>query len=455
MPTCASASSRSPPSTRARSSSSSSRGPRGRRRTRRSAARRCSVGGTRSSSASSRHRADERHAEVRRRGHQARRRSRRAATAPDVDVPPRRSAGSSSRERLALGRRGPAAPRLRLRAELAEGARAGRRSVPPRAVPTPVPAAIKAEADRIVAGAKDDAEKATQLFAFVSHDIRSIDLPLGWAGYEPHSPEVVLAEPLRRRSRQGRPASRARRVAEHQGPPGARAHRQGAGDRRGADARAVRSHDRQARRRQQRRVGRSERRARPVRRRVRGPGQPRPSARQGRRRARLAPGARSVDVGLAHQGAVHALAERRPRWRSTRTSSRAGTPTARPRELRPLKGELADRYFQQQAAGMSASALDKGHTVSDTLSVTGPVTVDTRRHAFPATRRRRRNMRVFELPPVTLGVADDEPSASLSARKTAMWVGVPRTERGDITVQIPRAGRSRTCRPSSPARPRA
>jgi hypothetical protein len=46
-------------------------------------------------------------------------------------------------------------------------------------------------------------------------------------------------------------------------------------------------------------------------------------------------------------------------------------------------------------------------------------------------------MRVFELPPISLSVADDEPAASLTTRKTPLWVGVPRTERGEITVQIP------------------
>ncbi|HUS29814.1 MAG TPA: DUF3857 and transglutaminase domain-containing protein, partial [Kofleriaceae bacterium] len=61
-----------------------------------------------------------------------------------------------------------------------------------KAVPNPLPEAIKAEADRVVAGAKDEAEKAQKLYAFVAHDIRSIDLPLGAAGYEPHAPEVVL-----------------------------------------------------------------------------------------------------------------------------------------------------------------------------------------------------------------------------------------------------------------------
>ena len=41
-----------------------------------------------------------------------------------------------------------------------------------KAVPNPLPPSIKVEADRIVAGATTDAEKAAKLYAFVAHDIR-------------------------------------------------------------------------------------------------------------------------------------------------------------------------------------------------------------------------------------------------------------------------------------------
>jgi len=47
------------------------------------------------------------------------------------------------------------------------------------------------------------------------------------------------------------------------------------------------------------------------------------------------------------------------------------------------------------------------------------------------------NFRNFELPDVTLSLADDVPSAGLSTRKYPLWVGSPRTEQGDLTVQIP------------------
>ncbi|HEV8331468.1 MAG TPA: hypothetical protein VGQ22_08620, partial [Steroidobacteraceae bacterium] len=105
-------------------------------------------------------------------------------------------------------------------------------------------------------------------------------------------------------------------------------------------------------------------------------------------------------------------------------------------ELRPLKGELLDRYFQKSAAELASSALDKGHTVGDTQSVTGPLSV-THEVSVPGYSQAQANFRVFELPPVTLDVADDEPGANLSTRKSALWIGTPRIERGELSVQIP------------------
>ncbi|HET9987653.1 MAG TPA: DUF3858 domain-containing protein, partial [Kofleriaceae bacterium] len=105
-------------------------------------------------------------------------------------------------------------------------------------------------------------------------------------------------------------------------------------------------------------------------------------------------------------------------------------------ELRPLKGENLDKFFQQAAGELSASAVDKGHEVSDTMSVTGPMSI-THHVAVPGYSAAQGNFRNFEMPPMTLGVADDVPSASLSKRKYPMWVGAPRTEKGDVTVQIP------------------
>jgi hypothetical protein len=105
-------------------------------------------------------------------------------------------------------------------------------------------------------------------------------------------------------------------------------------------------------------------------------------------------------------------------------------------ELRPLKGELLDRYFQGSAASLSANAVDKRHEVGDTQSVTGALKVE-QQVAVPGYSTAQANFRVFELPPVTLDVAEHEPSAGLSKRETALWIGTPRIERGEITVQVP------------------
>lgn len=304
-----------------------------------------------------------------------------------------------------------------------------------KAIPNPLPPAIKAEADRIVAGAKDDAEKAARLFAFVAHDIRSIDLPLGWAGYEPHAPDVVLHN----------------RYADDRDKVGlllALASSQG------IKGRAVLV-----------RTGKV-----PVISSV-------PTVAQfDRMIAKLDVGGKDVWVDPSDENGQYGVAfagqdnlvlpldkggvelGARPaldpstsvsHTKAQYTLSSNGDLQAKytfelsgwyadqaQAELRPLKGELADKFFQQQAAGVSAAAIDKGHTTTDTQSVTGTVTV-TQDVSVPGYSSAQANMRVFELPPISLSVANDEPSAGLSTRKTPLWVGVPRIERGDITVQIP------------------
>ena len=304
-----------------------------------------------------------------------------------------------------------------------------------KAVPSPLPAAVKAESDRIVAGATTPAEKATKLFAFVAHDIRSIDLPLGWAGYEPHAPEAVL---------QNRYADERDKVglllalASSQGITG----------------RPVLV-----------RTGKV-----PVIASV-------PTIAQfDRVIAKLDIGGKDVwldptdehgQYGLAFAGQDNMvlpldkggseLGSRPPLDPATSISSTKADFKLAPNgdlqasysyeltgyyadraqsELRPLKGELLDRYFQQAAAGLSATALDKRHEVGDTQAVTGALAV-SQQVAVPGYSTAQANFRVFELPAVTLDVADQAPSPRLSTRETALWLGTPRIERGEITVQVP------------------
>ena len=278
------------------------------------------------------------------------------------------------------------------------------------AVPSPLPTPIKAEADRIVAGANDDAEKATKLFAFVAHDIRSIELPLGWAGYEPHAPEVVL---------QNRYADDRDKVglllalAASQGIKGRPVLVRTGKVPVIASVPTIAQFDRM--------IAKLDVDGKDV--------WVDPSDEHGQYGVAFAGQDNLVlplDKGGAELGSRPALdpstsisthegARSRSRRtaisrRSTRTSSPAGTPTARAASCARSRASCSIATSSKQRRASSASALDKGHTVSDTLSVTGAVTV-THDVAVPGYSQAQANFRVFELPPVTLGVAEDEPSA--------------------------------------------
>jgi transglutaminase-like putative cysteine protease len=304
-----------------------------------------------------------------------------------------------------------------------------------KAVPSPLPVSIKAEADRIVAGATTPSEKATKLFAFVAHDIRSIELPLGWAGYEPHAPDVVLQNRyaderdkvgllLALASSQGitgRPVLvRTGKVPVIAGVPTiaqfdrviAKLDVDGKDvwldpqDEHGQYGIAFAGQDNMVLPLDE---GGSELGSRPA---------LDPSTSISTRKAAFK---------LAANGDLEAT------YSYDLTGWYAGRAQD---ELRPLKGELLDRYFQSQAASLAATALDKKHEVGNTQSVTGAFTV-TQQIAVPGYSLAQQNFRVFELPPVSLDVAEEGPSSSLSTRKTPLWLGTPRTERGEVSVQVP------------------
>lgn len=304
-----------------------------------------------------------------------------------------------------------------------------------KAVPSPLPEAIKAEATKIVAGATTPADKAAKLYAFVAHDIRSIDLPLGWAGYEPHSPEVVLQNRyaderdkvgllLALASSQGisgRPVLvRTGKVPVVSSVPTvaqfdriiAKLDVDGKdvwldpGDEQGQYGVAFAGQDNLVLPLDK---GGSELGSRP-------PLDPSTSI-----------SSTKADYKLAANGDLEATYRyEMSGWYADRAQA----------ELRPLKGELLDRFFQQAVGNVSPSAVDKSHEVGDTQSVTGSLNVKQQVSA-PGYSTAQANFRVFELPELTLDVADDQPNAGLSTRKTSLWVGTPRTERGEITVQVP------------------
>jgi transglutaminase-like putative cysteine protease len=303
------------------------------------------------------------------------------------------------------------------------------------AVPSPLPASIKEEADRVVAGATTPADKAAKLFAYVAHDIRSVELPLGWAGYEPHSPDVVLEN---RYADERDKVGLLLALASSQGITGravlvrtgkvpivasvptvaqfdriiAKLDVDGkdvwldAGDEHGQYGVAFAGQDNMVLPLDK---GGSELGSRPA----------------------LDPStsisASKAAFKLAANGDLEATySYELTGWYADRAQG----------ELRPLKGELLDRYFQKSAASLSANALDKKHEVGDTQSVTGALKVE-QQIAVPGYSVAQQNFRVFELPPISLDVAEQAPSSDLTTRKTALWVGTPRTERAEVSVQIP------------------
>jgi transglutaminase-like putative cysteine protease len=303
------------------------------------------------------------------------------------------------------------------------------------AVPTPLPASIKAEADRIVAGATTPADKAQKLFAYVSHDIRSIELPLGTAGYQPHSPDSVLAakyaDPRDKvglllalasaEGISGRPVLvRSGNVPVVQDVPTI-AQFDHIVAKLAVDNKDVWLNPSDENAQYDVVLAGQDSLVLPL---------EKGGSELGHRPLADPDSSRSHVIAaftLAANGDLDATYKYElTGWYADRASA----------ELRALKGEHLDKFFQRGAAELSAAAIDKGHQVSDTMSVQGPITV-TQHVSVPGYSAAQGNFRNFEMPEVTLGLADDVPSAGLTTRKYPLWIGSPRTEQGDVTVQIP------------------
>ena len=303
------------------------------------------------------------------------------------------------------------------------------------AIPQPLPASVKAAADQIVAGATTDADKAKKLFAFVAHDIRSIELPLGQAGFEPHSPDAVLAakyaDPRDKvglllalasaEGISGRPVLvRSGHVKVEQTVP-TLAQFDHIVAKLDVDHKDVWLNPADENAQWNVVLAGQD-------------GLVLPIEKGGSELGSRPP----VDpaTSISHVTAAYALNSNGD-LDATYTYDLSGWYADRASaELRALKGEPLDKFFQRSATELSAAAQDKGHTVSDTLSVAGPMTV-TQKVSVPGYSAAQGNYRNFELPPVTLGLADDVPTASLTTRKYPLYIGSPRTEQSDISVQIP------------------
>ncbi|HEU0031733.1 MAG TPA: DUF3857 and transglutaminase domain-containing protein [Kofleriaceae bacterium] len=304
-----------------------------------------------------------------------------------------------------------------------------------KAVPKTLPPAIVAEAKRITEGATSDEDKAKRLYAYVAHEIRSVDLPLGWAGYEPNPPEVVLknrygddrdkvglllalaaAEKL-----DGRPVlARSGKVPVVASVPtlaqfdrmigklsiGGKDVWLDPSDENGQYGVAFAGQDNLVL----------------------------PIVRTGVELGRRPPLDPSLSVAktttqlaLAPNGDLTAkYSYDLSGWYADRASE----------DLRELQGENRARYFDSAAANVAADAISKTHAVGDTLSVTGPITV-TQEVTVPAYAEAQGAFRVLELPPSTLDLADDLPSAGLAKRTYPLALGTPRTMVEDLSIAVP------------------
>ena len=322
--------------------------------------------------------------------------------------------------------------------------RAGRRcssrsrigSCAPRCRATPAEA-VKAEADRVVADAKTESDKLTKLYAFVAHDIRSVDVPLGEAGYEPNAPELVLKNKYAdQRDKVGLLLAMA--AAEGIARPArcscARAR---SGDRERADDRAVRSHRREARPPTAKTSGSipmtstastaSSRTARTTSCcRSRRAAASSASARRSIRRRRVAK--QSIKYVLAANGDLDdrspGRGDRHVRRRSCRKScvrSRARTSTS---------------WFQQQAAGDVGRRRRQGPSGRRHEQRHRRDRRSAQKVAVPGYSQAQGTFRVLELPSMALGMETCR-RRGLSERKLPLLIGSPRTEQGEISVQIP------------------
>ena len=305
------------------------------------------------------------------------------------------------------------------------------------AVPATPNPTVKAQADALVAGIAptDGAARAAKLYAFVAHDVRSIQLPLGTAGYVPHPPELVLA------NRYGDPRDKVGlllALAAAEGISGTPVlvrtqhvkveasvptiaqfdHIVGKLSVDGKDAWVDPSEE----------TGRyglafagQDNLVLPV---MRGgaelgarPPLP-PDSSTSHTTAKLALGADgTLDARFTYQ----------------LTGSFAVETAA---QLRPLAGENLTRFFQRAAGSLAAGATDAGHEIGDLSAVTGALEI-THHVTVPGYAQAQGQVRVLEMPRVSLQDATYAPETGMSKRTTPLHVGTPTLQTLDVTVDVP------------------
>ncbi|MFT3697670.1 MAG: DUF3857 and transglutaminase domain-containing protein [Kofleriaceae bacterium] len=304
-----------------------------------------------------------------------------------------------------------------------------------KAVPNPLPPQVKQLADQIVGDAKTPEEKAQKLFAYVAHEIRSVDVPLGGAGYEPHAPADVLANRYAdardkvglllalasAEGIQGRPVLvRSGQVPVIDSVP-TLAQFDHIIAKLAIDNKDVWLNPSDENGQYDYVIAGQDSMVLPL---------EKNGAELGKRPA--SDPAKSIAKTTA-KFVLSSNGDLDAQYTYDFTGTFAQQAST---QLRPLKGESLDKFFQHAAGEVAALAIDKGHEVSDTQAVAGGISV--KQHvAVPGYAVAQGNFRNVELPPVTLSMADDVPSVGVSKRTTPMWLGAPRTTQGDISVEMP------------------
>ncbi|MBA3499167.1 MAG: hypothetical protein H0T65_02275, partial [Deltaproteobacteria bacterium] len=305
------------------------------------------------------------------------------------------------------------------------------------AVPDKLPPSIVEKAHALVAAAKatTDEEKARALFQFVSRDIRGIEIPLGLAGYEPHAPDVVLANGygddrdkvglLLALAAAEKIGGRPVLVRTGHVPVNPAVPTLAQFDKMIATlsigGKDVWLHPTGEHARYGLAYAGQDNLVLPV-------------ARKGAelgRRPLLEPSTSVSKITATYKLAANGDLDAAFSYDLTGAFAETAS-----EQLRPLKGENLTRYFQNAAGNAGAGGVDKRHTLGVLDAIDGPVKVD---HdvRIPAYAVNQGTFRVLELPSPTLHLSQALPTVGLSTRKYPLYLGTPKTHVADVSIEVP------------------
>jgi transglutaminase-like putative cysteine protease len=301
--------------------------------------------------------------------------------------------------------------------------------------PATLDAQLVETAKRLVGKARTDEERAAAILRFVAQDVRSVRLPLGWAGYAPRAPEQVLKNLYGDdRDKVGLFVALCSAVGLDAQPAFVR----------GRAVPVVEAVPTLAQ--FDRLIARVTLAGAPV--------WVDPSETYAQLGSAAAGVGQSALVLVPGKSALERRPMVAPEASSARVTSQVvldenGTLTVTyrysftgvlaaelERALRVLKGELVDKYFQTAALSVTSAAVDVSHKTSNLGSVSGPVEV-THVVRVPAYAPAQGDLRVVELPPPSLENAAQLPSPGTAGRRSGMYLGTPRSFVADTTLALP------------------